>query len=138
MPEQEGQGILFDGSPEGQPTPAPEDIDAVARRIAESAGTRDVTGAYNRPVSEAAEDQGWGSVTRSQAQHTETGVVGSPRLFELPGKDGRNNWYNRSPTFREVQRGMATEDIDDQRGINQAGAAEGLDVLDGKTPPPSI
>jgi len=126
MPEKSGQMPLFE-----TPQPPAEDVDAMARRIGDNplvsnAGIDEV---YNRPVSEAAKGQGWGPVKGNPAQHTETETPGNPRLFELPGKDGRNNPYNQPVTPREAQNGMTAEEIDEQNRINQAGATAGLEIL---------
>lgn len=59
---QEEQGKLFDGSPDGQPA-VTETTGVDAEEFAEIRNNplvRDLSGVYNRPVSDAAKDQGWG------------------------------------------------------------------------------
>lgn len=62
MPEQDKQGILFDGLPGGEPAPAPEDIDEVAKRIAANplVSKKGIDEVYDKEPSEAAINQGWG------------------------------------------------------------------------------
>lgn len=57
-------------------------------------------------------------------------VPTNSHLVELPGKDGRNNWYNQpSISPLEAQRNMPGSTIDRQQAINHAGAVAGRAVL---------
>ena len=83
---------------------------------------------YPDRTSEAARDQGWGPVDSAQLP-TEAidapDVTAAPRrrLVELPGKNGRNNWYNQSLTSAEAVKGMSAEARAEQAERNKKGAA---------------
>lgn len=136
MPEHIGQGNLFEGLPEDRP-PVSETAGVDANEFAEIRNNplvRDLSGVYKRKKTEEAEEaaaaQGWGPVADNPAQHTETTVVGSSRLFELPGlATGRNNEHNQSVNAGVAQKGLSLKEIDKQNRINQAGATSGLEIL---------
>jgi|GEM_PF-5465754 len=120
MPEQSGQGQLFETS-----TPAPEDVDAVAGRIRVAAAERPVP--EPKPLSKVMDDLGYRR--REGALYTDETGNGKPRLYELPGKDGRNNPHNQSVNAGVAQAGMSKDEIANQDNINKAGAAIGLEIL---------
>lgn len=114
----EQQPSLF---PEHEPQPVePVDVDEMAARIA--ANARPVE--YEDRTSEAARDQGHGPIEVSRPETSEP-TPRPQRLFELPGKNGRNNWYNQPPTQAEINQawsGMTEEEKAAQIETNRRGA----------------
>lgn len=116
--------------PEQEPRLAERvDVDEMAAEIA--AHARPVE--YEDRTSEAARDQGHGSVELNKTEAP--GEASKPsKLFELPGQNGRNNWYNRPLTNAEVRRAwseMTPEEKAAQVGTNQHGAEIARQALRG-------
>lgn len=114
----EQQPSLF---PEYEPQPVKQvDVNEVAARIAANARPVD----YKDRTSKAARDQGHGPVEVSRPEPPQP-THWPQRLFELPGKNGRDNWYNQPPTQTEIKQawsGLTEKEIADQIETNRRGA----------------
>lgn len=138
MPE-DMQPSLFPDQAE-QPVAGVVDTSEAARHIAKHAGQPE----YEDRTSEAARDQGHGSLDLGSTEHipgsdTERAQArarrthpaeGGAKVYELPGKNGRRNTPGVA-TRAEVQRGLSDEEIDRRKRVNRAGAAAARAALKG-------
>jgi hypothetical protein len=119
------QPSLFDDS---QPTPPKEqNVADTASHIAANAPRVE----HPDRTSEAAQDQGWGPVTLPEATADEPVATTPHKRLELPGKDGRRNPGSQALTPTEAQKGLSTEQIENQKQINKVGAAAARAALNG-------
>ncbi len=135
MPEQDKQGILFDGLPGGEPAPAPEDIDEVAKRIAANplVSKKGIDEVYDKEPSKAAINQGWGlqPVAReprfedvSSGSGNTTGRKGAknPRRAAGPQR-GESEGDNGSLAYHEKHEPLGREEVErGKRGLKAAKA----------------
>jgi hypothetical protein len=107
--------------PETQaPQPTPVDTEAIA--------------AAARPNPYAAQEAREAAIDELRGESLRDEQIGKPlghvalqapeqRLVELPGRNGRNNWYNQPASRSEARRGLTPEQLAEQADTNAKGAA---------------